>query len=124
MSPAIAGAAMALSSVSVVLNSLGIKRFRPAHAKGQTARGTPRPTVDTRLDTKAEESAMELQIRVDGMSCNHCKATVESAASSVPTVKSAEVDLQAGILTVEVPAGLDVDAKVREAVKTAGYTPV
>lgn len=37
---------------------------------------------------------------IEGMMCNHCKATVEKALSGVPGVKSAVVDLGAKTATV------------------------
>jgi copper chaperone len=36
------------------------------------------------------------ELRVEGMSCNHCKTSVEKALKSVTGVENAEVNLQEG----------------------------
>jgi len=49
--------------------------------------------------TRAYETAMSgptMVFRVDGMTCNHCKAAVESAIQKVPGVSEAIVELQRG----------------------------
>lgn len=57
-------------------------------------------------------------IKVAGMSCEHCMATVEKAAKSVPGVTGATVDLKAGTATV---TGTFDRQQVVEAIKAAGY---
>ena len=56
---------------------------------------------------------------VDGMSCQHCSATITDAVQRVPGVSGVQVDLDRGIVTVR---GADADdAAVRAAIDEAGY---
>jgi len=55
---------------------------------------------------------------VSGMTCTHCKATVESAIRATDGVQDAHVDLQAGNATVE---GTFEDAAILESIQEAGY---
>ena len=66
---------------------------------------------------------MEKKLLVEGMMCNHCKATVEKALSGVPGVTSAVVDLEAKTATIALSADVADDA-LFEAVKAKGFTPV
>ena len=58
------------------------------------------------------------EIKVTGMSCEHCVAAVGKAARSVPGVTEALVDLKAGTVKVQ---GAFERAQVVEAIKAAGY---
>lgn len=66
---------------------------------------------------------MEIDLRVQGMSCASCVGRVERAVGKVPGVEQASVNLAAERLTVAGADALDVEAVV-EAVRKAGYTPV
>jgi copper chaperone len=56
---------------------------------------------------------------VEGMTCDHCRASVSEEVSEIAGVESVEVDLDSGRLEVSGPAVSD-DA-VRAAVEDAGY---
>ncbi len=59
---------------------------------------------------------------VQGMTCEHCRASVTEEVSEVPGVASVDVDLATGRVTV---TGEEVDeAAVRAAVDEAGYEVV
>jgi copper chaperone len=60
----------------------------------------------------------QTEIRVGGMSCQHCVTAVDKAVRTVPGVTGAVVDLQAGLVTVE---GAFDRAQVVDAIKKAGY---
>ena len=57
---------------------------------------------------------------VEGMTCGHCKASVEEEVGDIAGVTSVEVDLPTGAVSV---TGEDVtDDAVAAAVAEAGYT--
>lgn len=62
---------------------------------------------------------MEQKYNVTGMTCAACSARVEKVTCKVPGVKSADVNLLAGTMSVE--ADRDVSAAIIQAVQEAGY---
>ena len=60
-------------------------------------------------------------IDVKGMSCGHCKASVEKAMASVPGVKDVRVDLEGAKATFE-DNGVDIDA-LKAAIDKVGFEP-
>ena len=57
-------------------------------------------------------------IKVEGMSCEHCKASVERELSAVEGVTKVTVDLAGGTATVEGDYAMDA---VKNAVEDAGF---
>ncbi len=63
-------------------------------------------------------------IKIEGMSCGHCQATVEKAISSVTGVKQVKVNLEDKNAVVDYnPSETDIKA-LKAAVDEAGYTVV
>ncbi len=73
LNPMIAGAAMAMSSVSVVANSLRLKRARLGHEKTCISK----PNTD-----------MKKRYKVEGMTCGHCRMHVEKALNGIEGVSA------------------------------------
>ena len=111
LNPIIAGAAMAFSSVSVVSNSLSLKRLK-------IRENTP-PKMEI-----VKESDMNKTITVEGMTCSHCKMAVEKTALAIDGVDSAIVDLDKKELTISLQGSEENTVeKVKTAVRDAGYSP-
>ena len=64
---------------------------------------------------------MKATITVEGMSCNHCRMSVEKAALGIDGVNTAEVNLETKELTLEMSEDR-LDA-IRAAVREAGFDP-
>lgn len=60
-------------------------------------------------------------LRVEGMSCNHCKQAVETAVQKLPGMTAAAVDLAAKTLTVEFDNEKTSTEKIRHAVEETGF---
>ncbi len=66
---------------------------------------------------------METILKVEGMTCGHCKEAVEGAVNKLDGVKSAAVDLEAANVTVDHEESVTVDA-MKEAIEDQGYNVV
>ena len=110
LNPMLAGAAMALSSVSVVANSLRLK------AKGGRARKN-----DGRepIPINNMEKTMEKKYRIEGMMCGHCRMHVEKALNGIDGVR-ATVELEPPVATVEFGGGEKPLAELQRALDGAG----
>ena len=60
-------------------------------------------------------------IKVDGMSCNHCRQAVETAVKKITGVVVAEVNLAEKTLQVEYENEKVDMAMIRQAVEDAGF---
>lgn len=66
----------------------------------------------------------EENLKVEGMSCNHCKMAVEKALKNLPGVSGVSVDLTGGLVRVTYdPAQADHE-KIARAIDQAGYRVV
>ncbi|MHB8157038.1 MAG: copper ion binding protein [Desulfocucumaceae bacterium] len=69
-------------------------------------------------------AAYEETIKVQGMSCNHCKMAVEKALKNIQGVSGAEVDLTAGSVKVAYEPGAVKHEEIVRAIDQAGYKTV
>ena len=106
LNPMFGAAAMSLSSFCVVSNALRLnfcKLHDPRHDRRRRA-----PEVQART------------IKIEGMMCGHCEATVKRALEALPEVVSAEVSHASGtaVVTLRTPVG---DETLRRAVEREDY---
>ncbi|MEN8138664.1 MAG: permease [Bacteroidota bacterium] len=71
-----------------------------------------------------DSNTMGIQIiKVDGMTCNHCKANVESNLEKLSFINKAEVNLSDKTVTIQGDDSIDVE-KAKETIEELGYKPL
>ena len=79
--------------------------------------GIPKPDGNENIIDGSQD---RLSIRVDGMTCSHCKESVESAVYSCSGVESTSVDLLKGLVFV-IGSELDESA-IKDKIKSRGFS--
>jgi len=144
LNPVLAGAAMALSSVSVVTNALLLRRWvpvrdpaaavayvlalpalqlPPAAAADLTAAEAP-PTAAQQINHEAAsappnqgEQAM-YELTVEDMTCKHCVGRVTKAVQGIDPAATVDIDLPTKKVRIDSSADLD---RIAGAIDEAGY---
>ncbi|WP_314021892.1 heavy metal translocating P-type ATPase [Mogibacterium diversum] len=145
MNPMWGAAAMSLSSFCVCMNALRLNLFkvhnanRDRHGKGEVSEtklnslikkvtgndeSSDEPgqseTNNLHEDNLKEGKVMTKTMKIEGMMCGHCEATVKKALEAIEGVNSAEVSHEAGTAVVELSDEVQ-DEVLQKAVEDKDY---
>ena len=77
-------------------------------------------SIDLERKSELTLSDQNLAFTVNGMTCSHCKESVESAILSFDTVREASIDLETGGVII---SGIDLDGNaIKEKISSRGFT--
>lgn len=113
LSPMFGAAAMSLSSFCVVTNALRLNFLN--------IRSSKRDRKIKNKTNKKEKNTMTTTLKINGMMCPHCEATVKTALESIDGVTSAEVSHESGTAVVTLSKVVSEDV-LKKAVVDKGYT--
>ena len=125
LNPMFGAAAMSLSSFCVVSNALRLNLFKlrdPKHDHKHRKKPASTNTAPTEEKTtmEKEKEPMKKTMKIEGMMCAHCEATVKKALEAIPEVVDAEVSHTAGTAVVTLQSPVD-DAALKKAVEDKDY---
>lgn len=145
MNPMWGAAAMSISSFCVCMNALRLNMFkvhnanRDRHGKGEVSETKLNSLIakvtgndessdelgqneinNLREDNLKEGKVMTKTMKIEGMMCGHCEATVKKALEAIDGVNSAEVSHEAGTAVVEL-SGEVQDGVLQKAVEDKDY---
>ena len=112
LNPMFGAAAMSLSSFCVVTNALRLNLFNMRNA-----------AKDKQIKRKQEEKTMEKTMKIEGMMCGHCEATVKKALEALDGVDHADVshEQDQAVVTLKEDVADDV---LKKAVEDKDYNVV
>ena len=148
MDPMLGALAMSLSSFCVVTNALRLNGFKMNSSErdtklknpvqtgadgkllsedkkersGQDATGKAQPDKDA-AEGSGKEATMTKTMKIEGMMCEHCEATVKKVLEKIDGVASADVSHKEGTAVVTLSADV-ADEKLKEAVEDRDYKVV
>ena len=139
MNPMLGAAAMSLSSFSVCMNALRLNFFKihkdspdmsgqtdsePAREENEKNQQSENAVISAdNITEPKEENIMTKTMKIEGMMCTHCEATVKKALESLDGVTEAKVSHEAGEAVVSMTSDVADDA-LKKAVEDKDYTVV
>ena len=113
MNPMFGAAAMSLSSFTVCMNALRLNLINLDKKQNKIVKTVqlPEDIFKNKINTsKGEKTNMEKTLKIEGMMCPHCEATVRKALESIDGVEKAEVNHEKGqaIVTLSKEVANDV----------------
>ncbi len=70
------------------------------------------------------DTEKKISFKVDGMSCNHCKKSIESAVKALEGVTDASVSLEQNLVEISYDSNVVGRDELDRAIKNAGYQVV
>ena len=132
MDPMLGALAMSLSSFCVVTNALRLNGFNMRDGGADVKLKNPVQTdADGKLlseyikereaaERSRKETEMTKTMKIEGMMCEHCEATVKKVLEKIDGVASADVSHKEGTAVVTLSADV-ADEKLKEAVEDRDY---
>ncbi len=114
MNPMWGAAAMSLSSFTVCMNALRLNMLNIHDSKKD------RPIRHKAKQESEGEKEMKKTMKIEGMMCSHCEATVKKALEAIDGVESAEVSHEAGTAIVTMSKEVSNDV-LKSAVEAKDY---
>ena len=119
LNPMLGAAAMSLSSFCVVSNALRLNLFKLRDARHDHKRSKQLKEIPIE-NHKEDTNAMKKTMKIEGMMCGHCEATVKKALEAIEGVASADVSHESGTAVVTLSAPVE-DAALKKAVEDKDY---
>ncbi|MBO4680911.1 MAG: heavy metal translocating P-type ATPase [Clostridiales bacterium] len=113
MSPVFGAAAMSISSFTVCMNALRLNLVKPYDSSHDRA-------VKYKSNDVAEDKEMTKTMKIEGMMCGHCEASVKKALEAVEGVETAEVSHKEGTAVVTISSDVS-DEVLKKAVEDKDY---
>ncbi len=119
LNPMFGAAAMSLSSFCVVSNALRLNlcKIYDAHKDKKRAGNSQ---IQPKIVYNEEETTMTKTMKINGMMCGHCEATVKKALESLDQVTEAAVSHEAGTAVVTLSADI-ADDVLKQTVEAKDY---
>ena len=113
MSPVFGAAAMSISSFTVCMNALRLNLVKLYINK-------PSEEVNEEKTVIREDKGMTKTMKIEGMMCGHCEASVKKALEAIEGVQSAEVSHTEGTAVVTLSGAVE-DGVLKKAVEDKDY---
>lgn len=114
LNPMFGAAAMSLSSFCVVTNALRLNLFHLEDDRRDKKRNRHKK------QRKEEELTMQKTMKIEGMMCGHCEATVKKTLEAIQGVEEAVVSHETGTAVVTLSGDVSSDI-LKEAVEAKDY---
>ena len=120
LNPMFGAAAMSLSSFCVVSNALRLNLFKIRDASRDKKIKRKEKSTAEISKIKEEKKEMEKTLKIKGMMCGHCEASVKKALEALPEVDEALVSHQEGTAVVKLNAEV-ADDVLKKTVEDKDY---